>query len=110
MRAGRLRHRVTLMRQGEGRDPLGAPTTDWAEVATVWAEVTGISAREFVASGGEQNQATYQILMRYRRGVDDTMRVEHRPPTGNGEVYEIVSALPDARRTQLTLMCKTVKS
>lgn len=109
MRAGRLRHRVTIQRKGEGKDELGQPVEGWEDVATVWAEVTGLSGREYIASGGEQSEVSMQILMRYRAGIDETMQVIHPPPTGGGETYEIISALPDARRRQLTLMCKTAR-
>ncbi|KAA0017110.1 phage head closure protein [Salinicola corii] len=109
MRAGRLRHRVTIQRQGEGKDELGQPVEGWEDVATVWAEVTGLSGREYIASGGEQSEVSMQVLMRYRTGIDETMQVIHPPPTGGGEIYEIISALPDARRRQLILMCKSAR-
>ena len=51
MRAGSLRHRVTIQRYELVVDEYGAPLRreSWKDVATVWASVDAVSGREFFA-------------------------------------------------------------
>ena len=52
MRAGSLRHRVTIQRYELVVDEYGGPLRreSWKDVATVWASVEAVSGREFFAS------------------------------------------------------------
>ena len=57
MRAGMLRHRVTIQRQEIVFGKFGAPLHDkvWENVATVWASLEAMSGREFFASQQAQS-------------------------------------------------------
>ncbi len=91
MRAGKLRHRVRIERRGSVQDPeTGEMIPGWAEVATVWASVEPVSARDFIASRAGQAEITARIVMRHRDDLDATMRIVHR-----GKVYNIQGVLPD---------------
>lgn len=91
MQAGRLRHRVSLQRLQETRDPnTGAVITDWVELAKLWAEVAPLSAREFVASQAVQSRVTARITIRYREDITAKDRIVHR-----GQVYNIEGVLTD---------------
>lgn len=101
MRAGHLRHRVTLQRPGLSQDPqTGEPVPGWQDVALVWASIEPLSAREFIAAQAGQSEITARIVIRHRAGVLPTMRVVH-----GGKVYNIHGVLPDMRsgREYLTL-------
>lgn len=101
MRAGKLRHRVTIQQPGQTQDPAtGEPTTDWQDVATVWASVEPLSAREFIAAQAGQSEISARIKIRYREGIDATMRILHR-----GKAYNIEGVLadPQSGRHYLTL-------
>ncbi len=88
MNAGRLNRRVTLQQKSVTRDALGAEVVTWVDVATVWAEVSPYSGREFVALRQAQDEITTRITIRYRRGVTPAMRVVH------GEAkYDIVHVI-----------------
>ncbi len=39
MRAGGLKHRITLQRYEQSQGPLGEPIKRWVDYATIWAEV-----------------------------------------------------------------------
>ena len=39
MKAGQLRHRVTIQTQVATQDALGQPSTSWLDTKTVWADV-----------------------------------------------------------------------
>lgn len=92
MRAGKLRHRVTIQAPGMTQDPnTGEMLTGWADWATVQASVEPLSAREFIAAQAAQSEVTARIVIRYRDGVLPTMRILHR-----GLIYNIQGVLPDA--------------
>lgn len=103
MRSGKLRHRVTLQRFVKTQDPTtGLIRTEWADVATVWASVEPLSGRDFIAARAQQSEISARVVIRYREGIDSTMRVLHR-----GRIYSIEGPpLPDAKSglEYLTLM------
>ncbi|HEL3822504.1 TPA: phage head closure protein [Stenotrophomonas maltophilia] len=88
--AGKLRHRVLIQQQVTTRDNDGVEQTAWVDVATVWASVEPLSAREFIQSGQTQSAVTARITMRYRDGLSPSMRLVHR-----GEIFNIAGLLPD---------------
>lgn len=88
--AGALRHRVLIQKQTAIRDDDGVSHTTWSDVATVWASVEPLSAREFIQSGQEQAPVTARITIRYRADMEASMRILHR-----GQVYNIAGLLPD---------------
>lgn len=93
MRAGRLRHRVDIQRRASVQDEeSGQMVPGWA---TAWdkcpADFTPVSGREFIAGQGTQNEVIARIVIRYRAGVTDDMRVLYR-----GVIYGIQAVLPDA--------------
>lgn len=102
--AGLLRHRVTLQRKvATSQNPqTGAPVYEWLDIATVWAEVAPLSAREFVASQAMPSQVTTRMTIRYRDDVDSQCRAIHR-----GKVFDIHGVLPDVVSgiEYLTLPC-----
>ena len=105
MRAGMLRHRVTIQRQEIVFGKFGAPLHDkvWENVATVWASLEAMSGREFFASQQVQSEVTHKVTIRFRPGVAADMRIVH-----GGRVFGIVAPLPDNRGTRLVLMCREV--
>jgi len=103
MRAGTLRHRVTLQSNIKVQDPAtGYMTQSWTDVAKVRAAVAPLSAREFIAAQAMQADVTTRITIRYRAGVTAAMRILH-----DGKTYNITGVLPDAKsgREYLTLPC-----
>jgi len=91
MRAGKLRHRVTLQSPGRTQDPAtGEMIAGWTDVTTVWASIEALSAREFIAAQAAQSEITARVVMRYRPGVEATMRLKH-----GADVYNIHGVLPD---------------
>lgn len=106
MRNGPLRHRITLQALSHVQD------ADTGEMVPVWADwpvpnmmyfarVEPLSGRDFIAAKAVQSEVTARIVMRYREGVNATMRLLFR-----GQVYSIHAVLPDAKsgREYLTLM------
>jgi SPP1 family predicted phage head-tail adaptor len=65
MRAGRLRHRVTI--EAVSLVPASAfndQTETWSEVATVWAHVEPVRARETIEGQRQIGEITHTVRMR----------------------------------------------
>lgn len=108
MRAGDLRHRVTIRRFSEGvQDPeTGDMVSAWQDFAVVWAAVEPFSAREFIAAAAMQSHSTVRIVIR-QRDITAKDRIRHR-----GCEYDINGVLPDKKsgREYVTLICSEVKN
>lgn len=83
---GKYRHRVRIEKldyvrdsQGEAiQDPnTGEVLREWVEVATVWAAIEPLSAKEFLQSAATQARADVRIVIRQRDDVDASMRLVH---------------------------------
>ncbi|WP_319929140.1 head-tail adaptor protein [Xenorhabdus santafensis] len=70
MKAGRLRHRVTIQGVRTQRTPSGGVAKERYTVATVWAEAKFISGRDLVASKAVLSESVVRFWVRYRRGHD----------------------------------------
>ena len=104
MNIGKLRHRITLLRQVNEVNDYGASTQTWMIVATVWADVRPLSGREYFSAQQVQSEVTTQIWLRYLDGIMPTMLVKFGKRT-----LEIVSVLNmQERNVSLQLMCKEV--
>lgn len=89
--AGELRHRVELLKLTLARDTTtGEEVESWAKERTVWAKLTYLSGKEFIAAQAEASKVVARIKMRYRTDIDHTYRAKHR-----GKVYNIEAVLPD---------------
>lgn len=88
--AGLLRHRVRIEERVLSQDSNLDPVTSWEPVATVWAAVEPLSAREFIAAQSQQSQVVARITIRHRDGLNAQMRILHR-----GKVYNPAGFLAD---------------
>jgi len=111
MRAGRLRHRVTLQSPVETLDSHGQPVKTWADVADVWAGVEPLRGRERAAIGPDVhgdaqdiNELDTRVPIRYRSDVTIDWRVEFEDR--HFEIKAIID--PDMRHRELDLLCKEV--
>lgn len=65
MRAGKLRHRVTLQSPGGALDAVGERVTTWTNVATVWASVEPLSTGERHIAAQAHAFVTHRVTLRY---------------------------------------------
>lgn len=103
MRAGRLRHRVTIEELVVTLDSDGDQVEAWQAIAPpLPAEIAPLSGRELIASQAVASEITTRIVMRHRPGLKASMRVQHR-----GTVYGIKAVIPDPESGTgwVTLMC-----
>lgn len=107
MRAGKLNKRILIQSPAAGQDEYGEPTSGWVNVFTegdgkVWASINDVSGREFIAAGGVKNAAQTKIGIRYRAGLNDSMRVMH------GAIEYKIHAILGQDKKSLLLMCERV--
>jgi SPP1 family predicted phage head-tail adaptor len=108
---GKLRHRVRFDRLTSDLDSNGDPVQNqetgalsrsWVPVATVWAWIRPISAREFRASASEQNELACDIVTRYNSLISDAanLRAVHVVDGVDGRVFDIAGPQPDVDSLQ----------
>jgi len=102
VRAGRLRHQVTLQKPVTNQDTYGQDVATWTDVATVWAGVEPLKGREFYDAQQVNAELSVRVVIRYRSDVAATWRVKH-----GDRAYAIQQPPidPDMRHRELQLMC-----
>lgn len=104
MRAGLLRHRITIESFTEGANEYGEPISTWATYATVWASKEDLSGREYFASQQINAEVSTKFRIRYRAGITAKMRIQH-----GGSVYQIAATMdPDGRKRTLEILASKV--
>lgn len=89
--AGDLSHKVQLQALTVAQDPTtGEMTKTWATIAEPWASMNFQSARDFVAANANQSEVRGFAVIRYRDGVDASMRIVF-----SGKYYQILGVMPD---------------
>jgi SPP1 family predicted phage head-tail adaptor len=100
MRAGKLRHRVTIQRKTGTRDADGGERVTWADLSTnVAASIEPLNGREFFASQAAQSEITGKITFRYPRDVRADDRVVHLG------VFYNVHAAPETNLAHREIVC-----
>ena len=84
--SGRFNQLVALQRRAAGTDARGQPNGAWTTFATVWARVRPQRGREFFAAGQTQEAAGVMFDIRYRTGLDGTVRV-----VWNEQPHDVIS-------------------
>ena len=105
MRAGTLRRRVTIQQQTSTVDDFGEPEDTWADVATVWASVEDLSAKEALRDTAYTAQITTVVTMRHRTDIESGMRI-----VDGNRTLEIAAPAIDkeGRIRQIEILCKEV--
>lgn len=101
MRAGKLRHSITIQQQSTTQDSYGQQVETWTNVATVWASVEPLRGKEYFESKQEKAEVTTKITMRYRDGILPKMRVVFGSKTY--DIQDVINL--EERDRELHLMC-----
>jgi len=101
IRSGDLTERVTVQDATPAINALGEAVPSWADTATVWASVEGVSSREALIAGQQDTAITHRIRLRYLPNLKHTSRFLWR-----GRVLEIVSLLEYDHRTEHVAICQ----
>lgn len=103
-----LNQRIRMDERVKGENTRGEVTYTWVPWSRVpggklWAQVKPLRGREFFAAAQAQSEITTRFRLRYRDGIDESMRIYWK-----GEFYEI-KGKPievDGGREWIDLMCK----
>lgn len=102
MKIGALRHRVTIQTKTVTIDSYGGESITWTDYLTVWAAVEPLTGREFLEGRRLDNMIGHRIRIRYRAGLDPSMRV-----SWGSRVFDIESVIErESKRREIWLMCK----
>jgi len=102
-RIGRRKSHVHFQKKKATDDGMGGEVVTWPTVGTAWAEMTALDerGRESLAAMQIQGRAAYHADIRYREGVEPTMRLLWRDKT-----LEIQSVQDDTGlKRRLLLLC-----
>jgi SPP1 family predicted phage head-tail adaptor len=88
VKAGDLRHRVTIERASRTGDDAGGAALDWQAVAEVWAAIWSRTVSEAFALDRVAGKATHDIWMRYRADVTPDMRIR-----SGTRVFDVLGAI-----------------
>ena len=101
MRAGTMRHRVTIQRVSmDTADSYGAQGETWSDVLTVWAEVRSLAGSEGWKAKQVQPEASVQVTMRYCSDLTTADRLLF-----SSRYLYPVSVMHNPRNTETRLLC-----
>jgi SPP1 family predicted phage head-tail adaptor len=106
MRAGELRHSVSLQRVTETQSESGEITETWTTLATVRAAVEPLEGREQYLAQAVHATATTRVRLRYYAGLTAKDRVLF----GTRPLNILGITDPDERHRELILLCEEVSS
>lgn len=106
MRAGKLRHRITLQSQFAIRDSFGGETVTWNDESTVWASVDPLSGREYFDSARVNAELSHRVRIRFFSTLTPGWRVLF-----GSRVLDVKSVINfEERGIYQDLMCQEVVS
>lgn len=88
VRAGRLRHRVTIEQNSPTQDSFGELDESWSTLETRWARVVPISPTERFANDQKFAETTHRFELRHISGVTPEMRINW-----DSRTFDIVGAV-----------------
>ncbi|WP_159728379.1 phage head closure protein [Methylosinus sp. Ce-a6] len=75
---GAMRERVAIYAQTQAVDDVGDITTTWTQVATCWARMRPLSARQVELAGRDDAIRRYEMKIRYRTDITTNSRIVWR--------------------------------
>ena len=102
MRAGRLRHTISIEQTSEAQNDYGEAIKTWSDYLTdIRAAIEPINGREYFAQDSRHAEVSTRFRIRYEAGVTNKMRVKF-----GTRYYNIVSViLPNEHKcSELILM------
>ena len=104
MRAGLLRHRITVQAATSSRNATGEPVAAWAAVGVRWGQILPLSGREATPGSQVEGRNTVRITIRYYPGLTAEHRLTH-----DGRIFEILSVInPNERGIISDCLCEEV--
>ena len=100
MRAGLLKHNITIQEEVETPDGMGGFSVSWSDVFNARAAIWPLSSKESLDSMKLELQVTHKIRIRYRSGITAKNRILFGTRT-----FNIISLInPDERNRMLDIL------
>ena len=104
MKAGKLRHQITLQRNHPEQSALGEPLPNWVDYAVnIAAEVAPLVGKEFYGAQQINTELTTRVRLRWRDGVKAGDRIAFK------ERLFLIATPPinvNEKNHELVLMCR----
>lgn len=100
LRAGTLRHQITLQARETTRDPVGGQSTAWTDVATVWASLEPSVGRELMAAQALAIDQPTTITVRYQSFLADPRLVVAMRALYGTRIFNIHSSQNETERNR----------
>jgi len=104
VRAGKLRHRLTIEKATRTRDAHGGETMTWRRVANRWGSIEPLSGREQLQAQQAQSRMTHRVTMRHMESMTPHHRIKARGRTFN--VHEVGNV--EERDRMTVCLCEEV--
>lgn len=102
MRAGRMRHRVSVLRKTIANDTDGGHVEAWSEICRRWAGVESLRGREYFEAGQARGEVDVRVVMRGDIEIRVADRIKHRT-----RLFDVQTVLDKSGiGRDLELMCK----
>jgi SPP1 family predicted phage head-tail adaptor len=102
MRAGDLKHRITLEIPTRVKNDLGEWVETWGLFATVWSAIEPLSGNLFYQAQQANSEAQGRIRIRYIENLNPPVRVKY-----GDIIYEVLSIIqPRTAKKELHLIYK----
>ena len=104
MRAGELRHTITIQQLTVANDTWGKSVPTWTDEVTTRASIWPMRSVERIESMKLDNELTHKIRIRYRSGITAKMRIkfEKKNSTRYFNIRSIIN--PDERNIYLEML------
>lgn len=106
MKAGTLRHTVSIQQRSATIDALGDVSDSWVTLITARAEVRPLSARELFAAQATQSQVSHQVTVRYRPELAAPKAAATYRVLFGSRVFDVHGVMNiDERNREIRMMC-----
>lgn len=100
MRAGQLRHMITIQEQTDVSDGMGGFSTTWSDEFSMSAAIWPLSSKESLDAMKLELVVTHKIRIRYRSGITSKNRIKF-----GTRIFNIVSLInPDERNIMIDML------
>lgn len=103
MKLGKMRYRITIENPISETDEDGFIQETFTEFATVWADITLVSSKEYFGSNQTFEEATSKIYIRHIPGINTLMQIR-----SGSRLFDIISVLTDDRLGMTTVIAREV--
>lgn len=104
MNAGRLDHKIEILKNDKIRSELGNYTDNWSVFKIIWCEKNPALGNQYYAAQQNQSHGDIKFKTRYTLGIKKHMRIRD-----NEGLYDIIDvANPYTSNKELVIMCKEV--